>query len=91
MVARLDSVAAVAAAASGMGLCSEISGFAGLCGCEFCFCYHFCCRFVVWFLMGLQWVVKDSCGCVGDFGFSFFFFLVGCGLYNGSCSGGWLL
>ena len=86
MVARLGSIVA-----SGMGLCSEISSFAGLCGCEFCFCYHFCCRFVVWFLMGLQWVVKDSCGCVGDFGFSFFFFLVGCGLYNGSFSGGWLL
>ena len=49
---------------------------------------------VVWFLMGLQWVVEDSCGCgcgcVGDFGFGFFFFffLVGYGFYNGSCSGG---
>ena len=47
MVARLGSIAIVAAIDSGMGMCSEISGFAGLCGCEFCFCYHFCCRFVV--------------------------------------------
>ena len=51
MVARLGSITA-AAAASGMGLCSEISGFAGLCGCGFCFCYHFRCRFVMWWLCG---------------------------------------
>ena len=31
---------------------------------------------VVWFLMGLQWVVEDDCGCgcVGGFSFGFFFF-----------------
>ena len=31
---------------------------------------------VVWFLMGLQWVVEDDygCGCVGGFSFDFFFF-----------------
>ena len=52
MVARLGSVA-VAFAANGMGLCSEISGFAGLCGYGFCFRYHFHCRFVVWWLCGL--------------------------------------
>ena len=75
MVARLGSIAIVAAIDSGMGMCSEISGFVGLCGYEFCFCYHFCCRFVVWFLMGLQWVVEDDggCGCVGGFSFGFGF------------------
>ena len=36
---------------------------------------------VVWFLMGLQWVVEDDggCGCAGgfsfDFGFDFSFFI----------------
>ena len=31
---------------------------------------------VVWFLMGLQWVVEDDGGrgCVSGFGFRFFFF-----------------
>ena len=32
---------------------------------------------VVWFLMGLQWVVEDGggCGCADDFGFDFSFFI----------------
>ena len=51
---------------------------------------------VVWFLMGLQWVVEDDGGrgCVSGFGFRFFFFfffcVVGYGCYSGSCGGGWL-
>ena len=80
MVARLVSISS----ASDVDLCSEISDFARMCGCGLCFCYHFYCRFFVWwlwFLMGLHWVVENGggCGCANgfglDFGFLFFIFL----------------